>query len=62
MIGITRGQSLQINPVAIPPDPCFAQLGFQNSNGTPVGTTTADSLAECGGLSSRSLHWADQFS
>jgi hypothetical protein len=44
MIGITRGQSLQINLVAFPPDPCFAQLGFQNSSGNPVGTTTAVTL------------------
>jgi hypothetical protein len=26
------------------PDPCFAQLGFQNSSGNPVGTTTAVTL------------------
>jgi hypothetical protein len=40
MIGITRGQTLQLNLVAFPVDPCIAQLGFQNSSGTPVGTTT----------------------
>jgi hypothetical protein len=39
MIGVVRGQTLQINVVAYPPVPCFAQLGFQNANGTPVGTT-----------------------
>jgi hypothetical protein len=44
MIGITRGQTLEINLVAYPPDPCFAQLGFQNSSGNPVGTTTAVTL------------------
>src|ERR1700722_1830916 len=44
MIGITRGQTLQINVVAFPPDPCVAQLGFQNSSGNPVGTTTAVTL------------------
>jgi hypothetical protein len=44
MIGITRGQTLQINVVAFPPDPCFAQLGFQNSSGNPVGTTVAVTL------------------
>jgi hypothetical protein len=44
IIGITRGQTLQINVVAFPPDPCFAQLGFQNSSGNPVGTTTAVTL------------------
>ena len=44
MIGITRGQSLQINLVAYPPDPCFAQIGFQNSGGNPIGTTSAVTL------------------
>jgi len=39
MIGITRSQTLQINLVAYPVDPCFAQLGFQNSSGSAVGTT-----------------------
>src|SRR5580698_738951 len=39
MIGIVPGQTLQLNLVAIPTDPCFAQLGFQNSNGAPVGST-----------------------
>src|SRR5580692_930333 len=40
MIGITHGQTLQINVVAYPPDPCFAQLGFQDSNGNPIGATS----------------------
>src|ERR1700677_2040498 len=44
MIGITRGQTLQINVVAYPPDPCFAQLGFQDSNGNPIGATSAVAL------------------
>jgi hypothetical protein len=39
MIGLVRGQTLQLNIVAIPPDPCFATLGFQDVNGNPVGTT-----------------------
>lgn len=39
MIGVVRGQTLQINVVAVPPDPCFAQLGFQDINGNPLGTT-----------------------
>lgn len=37
MIGITAGQTLQINLVAYPPDPCIAELGFLNSNGALVG-------------------------
>jgi hypothetical protein len=40
MIGLVRGQTLQINIVAYPPDPCFAALGFQDVNGNSVGTTT----------------------
>ena len=44
MIGITRGQTLQINVVAFPVDPCYAQVGFQNSSGNPVGTTISVSL------------------
>jgi hypothetical protein len=44
MIGLVRGQTLQINIVAFPPEPCFATLGFQDVNGNPVGTTTSVSL------------------
>jgi hypothetical protein len=44
MIGITRGQTLQLNVVAFPVDPCFAHLGFQNSSGNPVGPTTSLTL------------------
>jgi hypothetical protein len=40
MIGLVRGQTLQINLVAIPPDPCIATLGFQDVNGNSVGTAT----------------------
>ncbi len=40
MIGLVRGQTLQINIVAYPPVPCFANLGFQDVDGAPVGTTT----------------------
>jgi hypothetical protein len=39
MIGLVRGQTLQLNIVAFPPDPCFATLGFQDVNGNPLGTT-----------------------
>ena len=44
MIGIVHGQTLQINVVAFPPDPCFAVLGFQDVNGNPLGTTLNVSL------------------
>jgi hypothetical protein len=39
MIGLVRGQTLQVNLVAFPPDPCFATIGFQNTNGNAVGPT-----------------------
>jgi hypothetical protein len=39
MIGLVRGQTLQLNISAFPPEPCFATLGFQDANGNPVGTT-----------------------
>jgi hypothetical protein len=38
MIGLVTRAALQINVVAYPPVPCFAQLGFQDANGNPVGT------------------------
>lgn len=44
MIGLVRGQTLQINLVAIPVDPCFAQLGFLNGAGEPVGPTLSVAL------------------
>jgi len=37
MMGITNAQTLQLNLVAFPPSPCIANLGFQDSNGNPVG-------------------------
>ncbi len=44
MIGLVRGQTLQLNIVAIPPDPCFATLGFQDVNGNPLGATLTVTL------------------
>ena len=44
MIGLVRGQTLQLNLVAYPPDPCFATLGFQDVNGNPLGTTLTVAL------------------
>jgi hypothetical protein len=44
MIGITLGQTLQINLVAYPPDPCFAQMGFLDSNGAFVGRVSEVTL------------------
>jgi len=44
MIGLVRGQTLQINIVASPPVPCFALLGFQDVNGNPLGATSSVEL------------------
>jgi hypothetical protein len=44
MIGLVRGQTLQINIVAYPPVPCSALLGFQDVNGNPLGTTSSVEL------------------
>lgn len=33
MMGLAAGQTLRLNVVAYPPDPCNAQIGFLNSNG-----------------------------
>jgi hypothetical protein len=40
MVGITRGQTLNIHVIAFPPDPCYARLAFQDGNGAPVGPAT----------------------
>ena len=45
MIGITRGTTLQLNLVANQPGPCTAVLGFQDSNGNPLGATWTGTLA-----------------
>jgi len=41
MVGLTKGQTLQINLVSYPPSPCSntIRLGFQNSKGAAVGPT-----------------------
>ena len=45
MVGITGAQTLQLNLVAFPPDPCsMVTLGFQNRNGVAVGPSQSVSL------------------
>ena len=45
MVGITGAQTLQLNLVAYPPDPCsMVQLGFQNRNGVAVGPSETVTL------------------
>ena len=45
MVGITGTQTLLLNLVAFPPDPCSTvKLGFQNRNGVAVGPTKTVSL------------------
>ena len=36
MVGIALGEVLRLNVVAYPPNPCVAQIGFQDANGQPV--------------------------
>ncbi len=44
MIGLVRGQTIQLNINAFPVDPCFATLGFQDLNGNPLGTALTVAL------------------
>jgi hypothetical protein len=47
MVGITGAQTLRLNLVAYPPDPCATvQLGFQNRNGVAVGPSQTVSLQQ----------------
>ena len=47
MVGITGAQSLHLNLVAYPPDPCSTvTLGFQNRNGVAVGPSQTVSLQQ----------------
>ena len=39
IVGIVRGQTLILNLVAWPPDPCMAQLGIQDSKGNLIAST-----------------------
>ncbi|HML15611.1 MAG TPA: hypothetical protein VK419_01245 [Bryobacteraceae bacterium] len=45
MAGIALGQTLRLNVVAFPPDPCYATIGFLNNQGQPVPGAMAVSLA-----------------
>jgi hypothetical protein len=66
MVGITGAQTLQLNLVAYPPDPCSTvQLGFQNRNGVAVGPRETTSALQPGqsvslALNGNTLVAADQ--
>jgi hypothetical protein len=45
MVGITRGQTLLLNLVAFPPNPCMAQLGIQDGNGNVIALSQNLTLA-----------------
>ncbi len=45
MIGVTELQTVRLNVVAYPPDPCVGQLSFVNSQGVQVGNTLNVQLA-----------------
>lgn len=38
LVGLALGQTVRLNVVAFPPDPCFGVLRFLDSHGTPVPT------------------------
>ena len=66
MVGITGAQTLQLNLVAFPPDPCLTvSLGFQNRNGVAVGPSQTTLTLQPGqsvslALNGASLVAADQ--
>jgi hypothetical protein len=37
--GLAGGQTMRLNVVAIPPDPCIGQLSFADKNGTLLGAS-----------------------
>jgi hypothetical protein len=37
--GLAAGQTMRLNVVAFPPDPCIGQLSFADKNGAPVGSS-----------------------
>jgi hypothetical protein len=45
MIGVTESQTVRVNVVAFPPDPCVGQLSFLNSHGASTGTALEVQLA-----------------
>jgi hypothetical protein len=45
MIGVTELQTVRVNIVAFPPDPCVGQLSFLDSGGAPTGNTLEVQLA-----------------
>jgi hypothetical protein len=42
--GLAGGQTMRLNVVAIPPDPCIGQLSFVDKSGAPLGPTMAVNL------------------
>jgi hypothetical protein len=42
--GLAGGQTMRLNVVAYPPDPCIGQLSFTDKNGAPLGTSMAVNL------------------
>jgi hypothetical protein len=43
-VGVGAFQTVRLNVLAHPPDPCIAVLGFDDANGNPVGSTLPVSL------------------
>jgi hypothetical protein len=44
MAGITPSQTVRLNVLAFPPNPCFAQINFADKDGNPIGEPMAVDL------------------
>jgi len=58
MVGIGEGQTLRLNVVAFPPDPCNGQIHFLDANGLPQPTPDKTVSLQPGEAASVSLRWA----
>jgi hypothetical protein len=45
MLGVTAVQTVRLNLVAFPPDPCIGTIGWVDMNGTQIGTSMAVQLS-----------------
>jgi hypothetical protein len=45
LIGVTELQTVRVNVLAFPPDPCVGELSFLNSQGAPAGSALELQLA-----------------
>ena len=45
MLGVTSLQTVRLNVVAFPPNPCIGTISWSDNNGTPIGTSLAVQLS-----------------